>query len=122
MISQTLRAAGSRSKTTRMSSLTTSNIRLAGSTQMPVTVNTNRLVGPPPRVLIEFVVDAVDQSLPTRLDYVVRNANSTPTGFAVARLDQNSHRSCGSLSGGQHPDFIIQQLNILETGVKLCQC
>src|SRR5688572_13563042 len=100
MISQTLRAAGSRSNTTRMSSLTTSNIRLAGSTQNGDGQPRARLVGPAPRVLIELVVNAVDQSLPTRLDYVVRDANSAPTGFAVARLDQNSHRSCGSLSGG----------------------
>lgn len=45
------------------------------------------LIAPMSQIFVEFVIDTVDKRLPTRLDDVMRDADSSPSLLAVTRLN-----------------------------------
>src|SRR5437870_7823114 len=75
-----------------------------------------------PAFLVEFVVHAVDQGLPARLDHVVRHAHRPPALVLVARLDEHAHHRLGALAVAEHAHLVVVEAHLLDLGVELAEC
>src|ERR1700733_10930486 len=136
--SSLVRAAGSRSKTAWMSSLTRLTTPMARTSSRCVCASSlgmrrrTVLAGPARSrartvrfvrrlgaarlriILVQLVFDRVNQRLPARLDHVARQSNRAPSALAVSRFDQHTHARLGACAIVEHSDLVIDQLHRFE--------
>src|SRR5580698_1555336 len=136
--SSLVRAAGSRSKTAWMSSLTrlttpmartssrlscASSLGMRGRTVLagPArsrarTVRFARRLGASRLriILVQLVFDRVNHRLPARFNHVARQSNRAPSTLAVSRFDQHAHARLSASAVVKHADFVIDQLHRFE--------
>src|SRR5512142_757987 len=62
----------------------------------------------------QFVLDAVHQRLPARLDHVLGHAHGAPFIPAVSRFDQHAHPGGRPLGRRQHSYFVVDQPYVFE--------
>src|SRR2546425_9194015 len=70
-------------------------------------------------VLIQLVLDAIDQGLPTRFDDVRRHAHCSPPVMLTPGLNQYPHRGSGPRVAPQDPNLIVEQFHLLQLGIEL---
>src|SRR3989442_11679564 len=70
-------------------------------------------------VLIQLILDAIDQGLPTRFDDVRRHAHCSPPVMLIPGLNQYPHRGSGPRVAPQDPNLIVEQFHLLQLGIEL---
>src|SRR5271156_5098205 len=136
--SSLVRAAGSRSKTAWMSSLTRLITPMARTSSRVVCASSlgmrrRTVLASPARsrartvrfarrlgaarlriILVQLVFDRVNQRLPARFDHVARQSNGAPSALAVSRFYQHAHARLGARAIVEDTDFVIDQLHRFE--------
>ena len=73
-------------------------------------------------LVVEFVVDAVDQGLPTGFDNIFGDAYCAPFGMVIARFYQHSCFGAGAFFFFQNTHFVVVEVDLFKFRVKFDQC
>src|SRR5262245_51041657 len=75
-----------------------------------------------PLIFEEFVLDAVHQRQPARLDHVFADADGAPDVLRIAAFDDHAHAGGGPFAGVDDANLVIDKLHLLQPRIGRQEC